>query len=142
MIYSDVLNREGEEKRLVKSMIIKPGENVEVETLMEFLAPRTKGETLFKAVVMDNGSLKLKGMIKIGKKAQGVEAFLKQSVLLVGTNSRAEAIPELEIESNEVKASHAASVGRIDEEQLFYLESRGLSRAEAEKEIIKAFLQI
>jgi len=140
MIYQDILNKRGEEKKLVKMLLIKPGQNEEIETNMIFKAPNTKGDILVKAVVMENAYLKLKGMIRIEKKAELVEAFLRQSVLLVGENSRAEAIPELEIESNEVKASHAATVGRIDEEQLFYLQSRGLTREEAQDLIIKVFL--
>ena len=61
-------------------------------------------------------------------------------LLMLDNKSSAVAEPELEIKNNEVKASHSASVGRIDEEQLFYLESRGVEKHDAEKLIIKGFL--
>lgn len=140
MKYFDVLDKKGQSKDIKKFLVVKSGENVEIETIMEFKAPQTQGNTLIKAVVMPGGRLNLKGIIKIDKGAELVEAFLRQAVLLIGENSMATAVPELEIESNEVKASHAAAIGRIDEEQLFYLMSRGLKREEAVKLIIKAFL--
>ena len=83
----------------------------------------------------------LKGKILIEKDAIGAEAFLRFKVLLLGENARAEVDPELEISCNQVKASHAASVGQIDEEQLFYLMSRGLNKKDAVKLIVKAFLE-
>ena len=140
MRYFDVLDKVGQFKEVKKFLVVKSGESVEIETLMEFKAPKTQGKTLIKAVVMPGGKLNLKGIIKIDKGAELVEAFLRQSILLIGENSMATAVPELEIESNEVKASHAAAIGRVDEEQLFYLMSRGLSHDEAVKLIIKAFL--
>ena len=140
MRYFDVLDRVGQSKDIKKFLVVKNGESVEIETVMEFKAPKTQGNTLIKAVVMPGGKLNLKGIIKIDKGAELVEAFLRQSILLIGESSMATAIPELEIESNEVRASHAAAIGRVDEEQLFYLMSRGLNRDEAVKSIINAFL--
>ncbi|HBP51017.1 MAG: hypothetical protein US68_C0001G0007 [Candidatus Shapirobacteria bacterium GW2011_GWE1_38_10] len=140
MRYFDVLDRMGQSKDIKKFLVVKSGESIDIETVMQFKAPKTRGNTLIKAVVMPGGKLNLKGVIKIDKGAELVEAFLRQSVLLIGENSMATAIPELEIESNEVRASHAAAIGRVDEEQLFYLMSRGLSQDEAVKSIIKAFL--
>lgn len=99
-----------------------------------------KEEIEIKVVVEEGGKLEAKGLLKIAKNVSKIDVFLRYKVLLLGKNSWATVKPELEIESNDVKAGHAASIGRIDEEQLFYLQSRGLSRQEAEKEIIKAFL--
>lgn len=125
---------------MVRKLRVRPGEEVYLRTESVYDTPRQKGEVVVKVVVMDNGFLDLSGIIKIKKRANMAEAFLRQKVLLVGQNSRAEARPELEIETDEVKASHAASVGRIDEEEIFYLMSRGLERDEAIELIISAFL--
>ena len=125
---------------LKKTLIVKRGEEINLTTVSVYDKPHQTGSVLIKAVVMDNAILRLKGIIKIEKGAELCEGFLRQSVLLVGKNARAEAVPELEIECNEVKASHAASVGKIDEEQLLYLMSRGLTKKESQKLIIKAFL--
>ncbi len=123
-----------------KTLVVNAGETVNLTTVSRYTKPRQTGEVEIRAVVMGDGYLKLKGIIIIEKGAELVEGFLRQKVLLVGKDARAEAVPELEIECNEVKASHAASVGRIDEEQIFYLMSRGLSKKEAEELIIEAFL--
>jgi len=79
-------------------------------------------------------------MIKINKDAQGVDDFLEMRALMWGKSSVALAEPQLEIEANQVKASHAAAVGRMDEEQLFYLQSRGMKRKKAEKMIVDGFM--
>jgi Fe-S cluster assembly protein SufD len=127
-------------RNLDKAIKVLPGEEVNLTTISVYNKPRQTGEVAVRAVVYENAYLKLKGIIRINKGAVLADGFLRQKVLLVGENSRAEAIPELEIECDDVRASHAASVGRIDEEQLFYLMSRGLSREEAVELIIKAFL--
>ncbi|MCL5003964.1 MAG: SufD family Fe-S cluster assembly protein [Patescibacteria group bacterium] len=81
------------------------------------------------------------GLIRIEKDAIGSGSLLEDRVLVLGEAARAESVPSLEIEANEVKASHAATVGRIDEEQLFYLESRGVSRATAVRMIVEGFFE-
>jgi len=127
-------------REMIKTLVVEAGEEVYLRTESVYDAPRQSGEVVVKAVVMENGFLDLSGIIKIKKRANLAEAFLRQKVLLVGENSRAEARPELEIETDEVKASHAASVGKVSEEDIFYLRSRGFSRERAIELIIKAFL--
>jgi len=90
--------------------------------------------------VEDGGKIVLKGKILIQKDAIGANAFLRFGVLLLGKNAKAEVNPELEILTNDVKASHAASVGQVDAEQIFYLMSRGINKEESVKLIVEAFL--
>jgi Fe-S cluster assembly protein SufD len=137
---STIINLQLSGRNFSKSIVVEKNQRVNLSTESVYDAPRQIGEVVVKAVVMENGFLDLSGIIKIKKRANLAQAFLRQKVLLVGENSRAEARPELEIETDEVKASHAASVGRIDEEEIFYLMSRGLSRSEAIELIVKAFL--
>ncbi len=119
---------------------VAKGEKVVWDEVIRYSKNHLTGETEVKAVVEDGGEILLKGKILIEKDAVGAEAFLRFKVLLLGENARAEVDPELEILCNQVKASHAASVGQIDEEQLFYLMSRGLSKQDAVKLIVEAFL--
>ena len=102
--------------------------------------PQEKKDYVLKAVVEAGGDLELRGKIIIGPQAHGADAFLRLKVLLLGENARAITVPELEIMTNDVKAGHAASVGRLDQEQIFYLMSRGISREEATKLLVEAFL--
>lgn len=108
----------------------------------EHSVPRTTGRVTVRAVCGAESVVQLKGIIRIGKEAQETNDFLELRVLMLSPTSRATASPELEILANNVKASHAASVGRVDPEQLLYLESRGLSKRVAEEQIVAGWLGV
>jgi Fe-S cluster assembly protein SufD len=81
-------------------------------------------------------------MIKVDPGAQQTDAFQESRNLLLSKRAHADAIPGLEIEANDVRCTHAATVARLDEDQLFYLQSRGLTRAEAERLLVGGFLEV
>jgi Fe-S cluster assembly scaffold protein SufB len=89
----------------------------------------------------DTSQSLFKGMIKINKNAKSTESYLAGHAILLDKGAKSDAIPGLEIESNEVKATHSASVSQIDEKQIFYLMSRGLSEESAKREIVGGFLE-
>lgn len=105
------------------------------------IGPDTSGHAVSKGVVKDNAKVVFKGMIRIEKEAKNSRAYLAEHGMLIGKDARADAIPGLEIETNEVKATHSASVAQINDEQIFYLTSRGLSENEAKKLIITGFFE-
>lgn len=140
MKYLQILNKPNQKKDFFKSIIVKSGQKINFETITKIISSQTKGNISIKAVVMENGSLILKGIIKIDQNINQIEAFLKHDILLVGKNSTAISIPELEIKSYDVKASHSSTIGQIDSDQLYYLMSRGFSRAQSTKIIINSFL--
>ncbi len=104
-------------------------------------AVSTNAETLVKGVLTDTSRVEFDGMIRIQPKAQQTASFLSAHALLLSKKSRAELIPGLEIAANEVSASHGATSGQIDEEQLFYLMVRGIARPEAERIIVQGFFE-
>lgn len=110
-------------------------------TFQEHVAPQCKSDLLFKVVLMDRASSIYRGLIKVHKNAQGTDAYQANRNLLLSPKARADSMPLLEIEANEVRCTHGATIGRVDELQLFYLMSRGLSRRQAEKIIVDGFLQ-
>ncbi len=142
MKYHQILNQPHDIQTFTKNILVKSGQTVNLETIMEFTAPNTVGNTFIKAVVMPGGHLTLKGLIRINQKSLNAQAFLKHSVLLIGDNSQAVSVPELEISNDQVQASHASSIGPVDPDQLFYLMSRGFSRKSALGLIIQSFLRI
>ena len=101
----------------------------------------SRGRVLVKSVLKDSSKSLFKGMIKIGKDARGTESYLAGHAILLDKGSKSDSIPGLEIETNEVKATHSASVAQIDENQIFYLMTRGLSREGAKREIVNGFLE-
>lgn len=101
----------------------------------------SRGRVLVKSVMKDTSKSLFKGMIKIGKEARASESYLAGHAILLDKGAKSDAIPGLEIETNEVKATHSASVAQMDENQIFYLMSRGLSREGAKREIVSGFLE-
>ncbi len=103
--------------------------------------PNTTGHAISKGVVKDKARSIFKGMIRIDKNAKNSRAYLAEHAMILSKDALADAIPGLEIETNEVKATHSASVSQINEEEIFYLTSRGLSQDEAKKLIIVGFFE-
>ncbi|HLC67661.1 MAG TPA: SufD family Fe-S cluster assembly protein [archaeon] len=102
--------------------------------------PQTTSNLIAKGVLGGSSTSIFRGMIRIGKEAQKTSSFLQDHALLISDKAIANNIPGLLIDANDVAAKHAATVGQLDEEQLFYLMSRGLSREDAEHLIIEGFL--
>ena len=105
------------------------------------LVPHTNNNILSKGVVTDEASAVFRGLIRIEKGAQQTDSYLADHTLILSETAKSDSIPSLQIEANDVKASHGATVGQIDEEQLFYFMSRGLSREDAEQIIVDGFFE-
>lgn len=118
-----------------------PGE-YELRVVADHGVERTKGRITVRVVAGAGANVKVFGMIKIRKEAQETDDFLELRVLTLDKTAQAVVEPELEIEANNVKASHAASVGQVDSEQILYLMSRGLTKELAQDEIISGFLGV
>ena len=103
--------------------------------------PNTSGHAISKGVVKDKAKAIFKGMIRIEENAKNSRAYLAEHAMILSKDALADAIPGLEIETNEVKATHSASVAQINEEEIFYLMARGLSEDEAKKLIIVGFFE-
>ena len=108
---------------------------------LSHIGQHTKGRILSNSVLDDKSESTFKGMIRIGKEAKDANAYLAGHAILLSADARSDAIPGLEILTNEVKATHSASVSQIDEEQIFYMMTRGLSESEAKKFIVLGFLE-
>ncbi len=98
--------------------------------------------TVVRGIVDDESHMKYEGIIKILPDAHESDAFLEQRALILGEGAHATMSPLLEIEAHDVKASHAASVGKINEDQIYYLKSRGVTGQEARTMIAEGFLHV
>ena len=108
-------------------------------TLQDHAGPSSTSDLLFKGAVQDRGRSVYSGLIRVRKEAPGTNAFQTNRNLVLSEGASAESVPNLEIETNDVKCSHASAVGPIDEEQLYYLESRGVPPEAAERLIVLGF---
>lgn len=132
--------KEGQEVEVIGLIIADQPGDYYLKVLVDHKVGKTFGRVMVRGIAKNGARIRVEGMIKIDKEANGVDDFLEMRLLLLDGESSAVAEPKLEIEANEVKASHAATVGKIDEEQLFYLTSRGVRRAVAESLIVTGFM--
>jgi Fe-S cluster assembly protein SufD len=112
---------------------------LDFRTLQDHDAPNTRSDLLFKGAVEDEARSVYSGLVRIRKAAQKANAYQTNRNLVLTEGAGAESIPNLEIEANDVRCSHASAVGPIDEEQRYYLESRGIEPEEAERLIVLGF---
>ena len=105
------------------------------------VASSTTGRVLEKSVLKDTSKSLFKGMIRIEKEAHHAESYLSGHSILLDKGAKSDSIPGLEIFTNDVKATHSASVAQIDDEHLFYLGTRCLNKSDAQKIIVEGFLE-
>ena len=103
--------------------------------------PSTEARVIEKSILKDKSKSLFKGMIRIKEHASKSNSFLSGRSILLDKGAKSDSIPGLEIFTNDVKATHSASIAQIDEEQIFYLQTRCLTREEAERIIVEGFLE-
>ena len=103
--------------------------------------PSTEGRVIEKSILKNKSKSLFKGMIRIKEKAVKSQSFLSGRSILLDKGAKSDSIPGLEIFTNDVKATHSASVAQVDEEQIYYLGTRCLSRKEAERIIVEGFVE-
>lgn len=135
------LSGNGSATELVGVFFTDHDQRISMHTLSDHGAIATNAETMVKGVLTDQSRVDFTGMIRVQPYAQQTASFLADHTLLLSNECRAESIPSLEIGANEVSASHGATTGKIDEEQLFYLMVRGIPREEAERIIVQGFFE-
>ncbi len=110
-------------------------------TLQDHVAPNCSSDLLYKGALRDHSRAVYSGWVHVRPRAQKSDAMQTSRNIVLSEHAKADAIPNLEIEANDVKCGHAASVGPVDEDAIFYLQSRGIPRAEAERLIVSGFFQ-
>jgi len=116
-------------------------QHLDYDTFQEHMAPSTTSDFAFKGALRDTARAVWRGMIRVEEGAQKTNAYQENRNLLLSKTAHADSIPGLEIMANDVRCTHGATLGQVDREQLFYLMTRGLSRAEAERLIVRGFFQ-
>lgn len=105
-----------------------------------FNAPEGRGQITMKGVAQEKATINCRGMINIGLKGKNTDTYLTQNILMLDPAAKVNAVPGLEIKTNDVKASHSASISRVTEEDLFYFASRGIDEKEGKKMYTEGFL--
>ena len=132
---------QGATSRVTGAYFADGTQHLDYDTFQEHIAPSTTSDFAFKGALRDKARTVWRGMIRVEEGAQKTNAYQENRNLLLSKTAHADSIPGLEILANDVRCTHGATLGQVDRDQLFYLMTRGLDRAEAERLIVRGFFQ-
>jgi Fe-S cluster assembly protein SufD len=139
---ADVSSRllgEGSDSQMLGLWLGDSDQHFDHHTLQHHVKPHAGSDLLFKGALADSSSSVFRGLIRVDKGAQLTDAYQTNRNLLLSENASAITLPSLEIEADDVRCSHGASIGQVEDRQLFYLMSRGLTKDEAEHLLVLGF---
>lgn len=116
-------------------------QHLDVSTAQEHASPHTSSDLLYRTVLKDRAQSAWGGNIYVYPEANYTDAYQKNDNLVLSERAHADTLPGLEIQAHEVRCTHGATAGKIDPEQIFYLMSRGMSYAQAERLIVEGFFE-
>ncbi len=122
-------------------MFTEGRQHLNYNTLQYHRAPSCHSDFLYKAAQQDKSRTVWRGMIKVDKIAQKTDGYQRNDNLVLSNASRADSIPGLEIEADDVRCTHGSTTAKVDEEQIFYARCRGFTRKEATRMIVSGFFQ-
>ncbi len=134
-------NGQGSQCNNIGVFLGKGKEHIDFTTNVYHNTENTTNDILVDGILKDESTSVYRGLIRIEKEGQKTNSYLANHILKLGDKTLANSIPSLKIDANDVKASHGATVGQINEEHMFYLMARGLSRPEAERLIVEGFFE-
>jgi Fe-S cluster assembly protein SufD len=135
------LQGEGGTSMLRAAFIGRDDQMLDFRTLQDHLAPRTTSDLLFMGAVADHSHSVYSGLIRVRRGAVKSDAMQTNHNLVLDEGAHADSVPNLDIEENDVKCSHGSTVGPVDEDQQYYLESRGVEPDVAERLIVAGFFE-
>ena len=116
-------------------------QHIDHETLQIHRVPNGFSDLLFNGALKDRARSVYRGIIQVYKQAQKTDSFQRNGNLILDSTARADSIPGLEIEADDVRCTHAATAAQVEDEYVFYLMARGLTRPQAERMIVQGFFQ-
>jgi Fe-S cluster assembly protein SufD len=122
-------------------MFTEDRQHQSLHTLQHHRAPNCRSDFLYKAALQDHSRTVWRGMIKVDPGAHKTDGYQRNDNLMLSTAARADSIPGLEIEADDVRCTHGSTSGRVDEELIFYARSRGFTRQEAVRMVVTGFFQ-
>ncbi|HEY3393390.1 MAG TPA: Fe-S cluster assembly protein SufD [Lacipirellulaceae bacterium] len=122
-------------------MFTEGRQHLSYNTYQHHQSPYCKSDLLYKAALQDRSRTVWRGMIKVDRDAQRTNAYQRNDNLMLSRDARADSIPGLEIEADDVRCTHGSTSGRVDDQQVFYAMTRGYTRREAVRMIVAGFFQ-
>jgi FeS assembly protein SufD len=138
---SALIEHEGAHVDIAALFFPRRDQHVDLVTTVSHDVGHATSETVVKSAAIDRGQARYLGNIRIAPHAQGSDASLRDDALLLSPKAHIDSIPALEIGANDVKAFHGATVGALDDDAIFYMESRGIPREQSERMIALGFFE-
>jgi Fe-S cluster assembly protein SufD len=132
---------EGAEVQVNGAMFTEGRQHLSYHTLQHHQAPACRSDLLYKGALQDKSRIVWRGMIRVDRAAQKTDGYQRDDNLVLSDTARADSIPGLEILADDVRCTHGATIGRVDDELIFYCLTRGLTRKEASRMIVNGFFQ-
>jgi Fe-S cluster assembly protein SufB len=117
------------------------GQHQDAGAKLTFAAPNTTGQIVSKSISRDTGRTSYRGLIKVEENAPGVRANVRCDALMLDDDSRSDTYPYMDIKQEDVTLGHEATVSKIGDDQMFYLQARGLTEVEATAMIVRGFIE-
>ncbi len=136
-----VLAEPGASAQVDGVMFAEDSQHLSYHTLQHHMAGGCTSDLLYKGALQDRARIVWRGMIRVDPDAQKTDGYQRNDNLMLSEQARSDSIPGLEIMADDVKCSHGATTGRVDEEMIFYAAARGLTRKEATRLIVAGFFQ-
>lgn len=130
-----------EDSEVIGLFVGKDAEQVKTKLRIFHQLPGITSRVNLKIVLYDQSRFELDALLLIEKGAAYTDTYLKADALVLSDQAFAKIVPSLEIKENEVKGGHGATVGQLDPQQLFYLQSHGFAAADAEQVLVEAFIE-
>jgi Fe-S cluster assembly protein SufD len=122
-------------------MFTEGKQHLSYHTLQHHQSPECKSDLLYKGALQDRSHIVWRGMIRVDRDAQKTDGYQRDDNLILSETARVDSIPGLEILADDVKCTHGATAGRVEDEMIFYAQARGLSRREAVRMVVTGFFQ-
>jgi Fe-S cluster assembly protein SufD len=135
------LDGAGAEAHLDGVYFCRKDQQMDIRTVQNHRSPRASSRAYYKGAIEGGGRTVFQGLIEVAPGAAGTDAFLTNRNLILGEAARSDSIPTLKIGNNDVKCSHGSTTGRLNDEELFYLQSRGLSTEEAREMLVIGYFE-
>ncbi len=135
------LDGAGADARLDGVYYCGAGQHMDLRTVQNHRSPHATSRAYYKGAVASGGRSIFQGLIEVAEGAAGTDAYLTNRNLILGETGRSDSIPTLRIGNNDVKCSHGSTTGKLSSEELFYLESRGLSTLDAREMLVIGYFE-
>ncbi|HLW73369.1 MAG TPA: SufD family Fe-S cluster assembly protein [Candidatus Babeliales bacterium] len=139
VIINCILRGEGADAHIMGAYIVDAAHKVHINTMQHHTVEHTRSTLMMKGVLRDSAHAHYHGTIRVEKEAQGTYASQENKNIVLSNNARAVSVPSLEVLTHDVHCFHGSAIGRFDEEQLFYAESRGIDEKTAQRLLLNAF---